>query len=253
MNVRIFTAICFHIHQCTYIYSYMFSYTPMYVYLQLYVFIYTNVRIFTAICFHIHQCTYIYSYMFSYTPMYVYLQLYVFIYTNVRIFTAICFHIHQCTYIYSYMFSYTPMYVYLQLYVFIYTNVRIFSVPTLTRFEGVTCTASSDYTNTNCKNAVNPVNEQLAWASDNEGTSASITADLGAVKIVWKMEIKIACAQAAKDKVKEVKVEFDDGTFQTVTTLHLRWEGRAITLIYDGGSWKMTTKPHRDRQVILGI
>ena len=105
-------------------------------------------------------------------------------------------------------------------------NVRIFTAKAVTRLSG-TCTASSEYrTYVSCDNALG--SSSGWWISDNEGTSAWIRIQLTGEKYVTKLEIKSRCSDYDERKVKEVKVEFDDSSTQSVIIIY--YEGWMETL-----------------------
>ena len=57
------------------------------------------------------------------------------------------------------------------------------------------------------------------WVSDNDGTAAWIIVQMNGQKYVSELEIKSRCANFGYRKVKEVKMEFDDHSNQTVITI----------------------------------
>ena len=102
-------------------------------------------------------------------------------------------------------------------------NIRIFTAKAVTILSVEHCTASSadtDYSGVaySCDQALGSSTGQ--WRSNNDGTSAWIRVELNEEKIVTKLEIKSRCSYTIGNNVKEVDVEFDDGSTQSVIIIY---------------------------------
>ena len=102
-------------------------------------------------------------------------------------------------------------------------DVRIFTAKPLTSFS-LTCTASSVYDSEKsnmyrCDKALGSSSGE--WKSDQDGTLAWMRVAMSGQKHVTKLEIKARCSDLAASRVKEVKLVFNDGSSQMVSTLQL--------------------------------